>query len=427
MLEFSIRRVDMDFTPLHGIYPELYGSEYTEKDMDTRFESLVDTHNKLFGEKNPMIFSAAGRSEIAGNHTDHNLGKVIGATVSLDTIAAVSMRDDNKVIVASEGFPEVEIELDDLKAREDEKNTTHALLRGIAATLKEMGYKIGGWQANTTTRVLKGSGLSSSAAIEVLCAEIFNNLFNDDKLTPIELAKIGQKAENIYFGKPSGLLDQACCAQGGIVGIDFKDKDNPVLTPLDIDFNEYGYTMIITDTKGSHADLTAEYASVPPEMREVAHYFGKENLREVEFSDFIDNIAKIRESIKNDRAILRAYHFFTENRRVSMMLDELKRGDIDSFLCNVEDSGNSSFRFLQNVYPSSKPQEQGLSIAIAMSEEVLKGDGAVRVHGGGFAGTIQAYVPEHLIDKYICQMERIFGKGCSIKIAIRQRPVSRIL
>lgn len=417
----------MDLTALHAIYPDLYGNEYTECDMDNRFQSLVDEHKKQFGVDNPMLFSASGRTEIAGNHTDHNLGKVIGGSVNLDTIAAVSLRDDNVVILSSEGFPSVVIDISDLQKKKEEENTTHALLRGIAATFKEKGLKIGGWQANTTTRVLKGSGLSSSAAIEVLCAEIFNSLFNDDKLSPIEIAKIGQRAENVYFGKPSGLLDQACCAQGGVIGVDFKDKDNPELTPLQIDFKEYGYTMIITDTRGSHADLTGEYATIPPEMREVAAFFGKENLREVEYEDFLANLSKIREKLSNDRALLRAYHFFNENIRVDMMLKELKRGDIDSFLCNVEESGNSSFRFLQNVYPGSKPTDQGLALAIALGEEILSGDGAIRVHGGGFAGTVQAYVPEHLIDKFISGMEGLFGKDCCTKIAIRKRPVCRIL
>lgn len=417
----------MDLTPLHAIYPDLYGKEYSEQDMDNRFASLIDEHIKQFGVSNSMLFSASGRTEIAGNHTDHNLGKVIGASVNLDTIAAVSTRDDGKVILASEGFDRVAIDLEELDVKENEKNSTQALLRGIAATFKEKGLKIGGWQANTTTRVLKGSGLSSSAAIEVLCAEIFNSLFNDDKLTPIEIAQIGKVAENIYFGKPSGLLDQACCAHGGIIGIDFENQDSPVVTPLQFDFSTYGYTMVITDTRGDHADLTDEYATIPPEMREVAAFFGKTNLREVEFEDFLENIGELRAKLKNDRALLRAYHFFTENRRVDMMLKELKRGDIDSFLCNVEQSGNSSFRFLQNVYPSSRPQEQGLSLAIAIGEEILAEDGAIRVHGGGFAGTVQAYVPNHLLSKFIKTMELLFGENCCTKIAIRQKPVCRIL
>ena len=415
------------FESLHKAYPSLYGKEYDENEMDKRFSDLVRRHEELFGKTGPAIFSAAGRTEIAGNHTDHNLGKVIGGTINLDTIGAVSKRDDMTVIIDSEGFPVVRVDISDLGIKDEEKNRTEALVRGIARAFKDRGLSIGGWEANTSTKVLGGSGLSSSAAIEVLTAEIFNNLFNEDVLEPIELAKIGKFAENVYFGKPSGLLDQACCAQGGVVGIDFKDSENPILTPLDVDFSEYGYTMIITDTRGSHADLTGEYAAVPPEMREVAAYYGKENLREVEFSDFLRDMAAIREKLGNDRALLRAYHFFTENKRVDLMLQELQDGDIDTFLYLVEESGNSSFRFLQNVYPSSSPSDQGLSLAIALSEEILRGDGACRVHGGGFAGTIQAYVPEHLIERYIGGMEGLFGKGCCTRIAIRRMPVARII
>ena len=412
---------------LRNVYPELYGKEYDEKEMDRRFEALLAKHKELFGGEDAAIFSASGRTEIAGNHTDHNLGKVIGGSVNLDTIGAVTKRDDMRVIIASEGFPVVDVDISDLEIRPDEKNGTDSLVRGIAKAFLNLGMDIGGWEANTTTKVLGGSGLSSSAAIEVLIAEVFNNLYNGDKLPPIELAKTGKYAENVYFGKPSGLLDQASCAVGGVVGIDFKDNDNPVLTPVSVNFEEYGYTMIITDTRGSHADLTGEYASVPPEMREVAAYYGKKNLREVEFADFLRDIKDIREKVRNDRALLRAYHFFTENKRVDFMLQALKEGDIDGFLGFVQESGDSSFRFLQNVYPSSSPKDQGLSLAIALSENVLQGEGAVRVHGGGFAGTIQAYVPQHLIGRYIDAMESLFGQGCSMKIAIRQRPVSRIL
>ena len=412
---------------LHEIYPALYGKNYDEKDMDRRFESLIDKHKELFKRDDVMLFSAAGRSEIAGNHTDHNLGLVIGATINLDTIACVSKRDDSRVIIASEGFPVVDVDISDLEIKSEERNTTEALVRGIAKAFRERGIEVGGYQANTTTRVLKGSGLSSSAAIEVLAAEIFNNIYGSDKLDPVELAKIGQYAENVYFGKPSGLLDQISCAHGGIVGIDFKEPKNPLITPLDVDFEEHGYALVITDTKGNHADLTEEYASVPPEMRMVASYFGKDNLREVEYADFISNIKEIREKLKNDRAILRAYHFFKENERVALMLQELKDESIDTFLMLVEESGNSSFKYLQNVYPSSSPSEQGLSLALALSEDVLEGEGASRVHGGGFAGTIQAYVPEYMVDKYIKRMESVFGEGCSTCIAIRKLPVARIL
>ena len=415
------------YEELHAIYPSLYGSVYDEKEMDRRFSSLIRKHEELFGKKNPMIFSAAGRTEIAGNHTDHNLGLVIGASINLDTIAAVSLRDDDTVILHSEGFPPCSISLDDLSVKETERNTTASLLRGIAAAFRERGSEVRGWEANISSSVVVGSGLSSSASVEVLIAEIFNSISNGDRLSPLEIARIGQYAENVYFGKPSGLLDQICCATGGLVGIDFADRNNPLVTHLNLDLSQYGLTMVITNTHGCHADLTNEYASVPPEMREVAAYFGKENLREVEFSDFLSSMKDIRKKIGNDRALLRAYHFFTENERVRFMIDEIREDDIDTFLYNVNESGTSSFCFLQNVYPSSSPSEQGLSLAIALSQNILQGEGAVRIHGGGFAGTIQAYVPGHILKRYVREMEELFGSGSCTLVSFRMKDVSRII
>ena len=386
-------------------YTHLYGKNVNVEEMDNRFLSLTSDHKALFGKDNPMIFSASGRTEIAGNHTDHNLGLVIGASINLDTIAAVTKRDDMIVNFCSEGFPKCTIDISDLEIKEEEKNTTASLLRGVAKAFKDRGFDIKGFDANVTSKVLRGSGLSSSASIEVLIGEIFNSLYGDDSLSPVEIAKIGQYAENVYFGKPSGLLDQLSCAYGGIIGIDFENKTEPKVEPLSFDFADYDLEMVITDTRGCHADLTDEYAAVPPEMREIAHFYGKENLREVDFNAFIKDLGKIRECVKNDR--------------VRYMLSELKEGDIDTFLYNVTESGNSSFRFLQNVYPSSCPSEQGVSLAIALSEDILDGEGAVRVHGGGFAGTIQAFVPQSLTEQYIALMESVFGKDCCYVLSIR--------
>ena len=407
-------------------YIALYGKDVNTEEMDKRFISLVENHTSLFGKENPMVFSAAGRTEIAGNHTDHNLGLVIGAAINLDTIAAATKRDDMIINFCSEGFPKCTIDLTDLEIKEEEKNTTASLIRGIARAFKDRGFDIKGWDANVTSKVLRGSGLSSSASVEVLIAEVFNALYASDSLSSVELAKIGQYAENVYFGKPSGLLDQLSCAYGGIVGIDFENKSEPKVEALSFDFSDFDLEMVITDTRGCHADLTDEYAAVPPEMREIAHFYGKENLREVDYKAFIKDMSVIRERVKNDRAILRAYHFFKENERVKYMLKELKNGDVDTFLYNVTESGNSSFRFLQNVYPSSCPKEQGVALAIALSEDILDGEGAVRVHGGGFAGTIQAYVPKRLLPRYVEGMENLFGKGCTTVIAIRSLPVARI-
>lgn len=409
------------------LYEGLYGKTYNKKEMDARFEHLLNEHEKEFGKKdNVALFSTAGRTELAGNHTDHNLGLVIAGTINLDTIAAVSLRDDNRVILKSEGFPVDDVDISDLEVRDNEKNTTSSLIRGIAAAFTKRGLKVGGFEANTTTRVLKGSGLSSSAAIEVLIAEIFNNLFNDDALPPVELAKISQYAENVYFGKPSGLMDQIGCANGGIVGIDFKDNKNPEVKAVAVNFKDYGYNLVIVDTKGNHADLTYEYAAVPAEMKSVAKFFGKEVLRDVSINEFITKLPLVREAINNDRAILRAYHYLTENQRVNNMLKALENNDFESYLKGVQESGNSSFRFLQNVYASSAPQEQGLSIGIALSEEILKDKGVVRVHGGGFAGTIQAYVPDDILDEYITQMNNLFGPGSATVLAIRSLPTCRL-
>ncbi len=415
------------FEKLHALYPSLYGSVYDESQMDRRYMSLVEGHEKLFSRKNPMLFSASGRTEIAGNHTDHNLGLVIGASINLDTIAAVTKRDDNTVIFISEGFPECRVDLSDTEIHEDEKNSTAAVLRGIAKAFMLRGVTVGGWQANVSSTVAVGSGLSSSASVEVLIAEIFNSLYNNDAYPPLEIARISQYAENTYFGKPSGLLDQATAATGGVIAIDFRDRDNPVLERLDFNLQDYDLSMIITNTQGCHSDLTAEYASIPPEMRAVASFFGKENLREVEFRDFLGALPEIRKTIANDRALLRAYHFFTENERVRFMREEIAEGDIDTFLYNVNESGSSSFCFLQNVYSANDPKEQGLALAIALSQNILMGEGAVRLHGGGFAGTVQAYVPKHLVRKYITEMEKLFGDGACTLIAFRKADVMRLV
>lgn len=412
---------------LHFLYPSLYGSLYDEVEMDRRFSSLIEKHEELFSRKDPMLFSAAGRTEIAGNHTDHNLGLVIGTSINLDTIAAVSPRDDSIVVFNSEGFPPFSLDISDDTIHEEEKNTTPSIIRGIARAFRERGVIVKGWEANVSSNVMIGSGLSSSASIEVLIAEIFNSLYNNDHFTPLELARIGQYAENVYFGKPSGLLDQACCATGGIIGIDFRDESEPLVTPLSLDLSEFDLTMVITNTHGNHSCLTNEYSAMPLEMRKVAAYFGKKNLREVAFEDFISNMKEIRETLNNDRALLRAYHYFTENERVRFMLDEIKNGDIDTFLYNVNESGVSSFCFLQNVFTPINIREQGLSLAIALSQHILQGEGAVRVHGGGLAGTIQAYVPDRLLEKYIKEMEGLFGNGSCSKISFRKCDVCRIM
>lgn len=406
---------------LHSIYPSLYGSNFDENKLDTRFINLLKTHKELFNKDSADLFSTAGRSELGGNHTDHNLGKVIAATINLDTIAAVNKTDDNVAVIISEGFDPVKVDLTSLDYVKSEENTTDSLVRGIAAAFKNRGLNFGGFIANTTTSVLKGSGLSSSAAIEVLCATIFNHLYNSDILDPVELAKISQFAENTYYGKPSGLMDQCGCACGGIISIDFKNNSNPQIKKIPFSFAEHGYDLLIIDTKGSHDDLTHCYSAIPYEMKEVAHYFNKEVLREVDFNDFLNNIENLRKTLKNDRAILRTFHYFNENKRVDKMVNALENDKIENYFSLVNASGQSSFNYLQNVYNDENPKEQGLSLALALLESFLDDIGAKRVHGGGFAGTVQAYVKHEKSEQIINKVELLFNKGCVTKLNIRDK------
>ena len=387
--------------------------------MQERYNNLIIKHQTLFNEKADKIFSTAGRTELGGNHTDHNLGKVIAGTINLDTIAAVTPTDNSVVSLISEGFPAVTVDVSDLKIRENEKGTTNSLVRGIAASFVSRGIKIGGFNANTTTNVLKGSGLSSSAAIEVLCATIFNNLYNNDSFSPVTLAVIGQEAENNYFGKPCGLMDQIACGYGGIVHIDFAEQKKPIVTPVYVNFEDFGYSLVVVNTGGNHADLTPEYGAIPAEMKSVAALFGQKVLRKVNEDEFFDSLKTVRKKIENDRAVLRAIHFFEENHRVDDMLTALKNSDFDKYLSLVQASGNSSAKFLQNVFCSTGIKEQGISLALAVTEKFLKGRGASRVQGGGFAGTIQAYIPLGQIEEYCKIMDNIFGQNSAVILKIR--------
>lgn len=411
------------------LLPKLYGNQYDRDSQVARYSLLIETHRELFGDgkgKNPGLFSTAGRSELAGNHTDHNLGKVIAATINLDTIAVATPIDEPRVTLVSEGFPAVTVDLSDLSVHTGEEGTTDALVRGIARGFVDRGLSIGGFVANTSTRVLKGSGLSSSAAIEILVATLFNNLYNRDTLDPVELAIIGKYAENTYFGKPSGLMDQIACGNGGITGIDFAHPEKPIVTPIECDFQKLGYDLLVVDTGGNHADLTPDYAAIPKEMRAVAACFDCDVLREVPFGLFVDSLVAIRKKVKNDRAILRAFHYLSENDRVDAMLAALQQGQMERFLALVNESGASSFRFLQNLYSTKATDEQRLPLALAMTEQFLEGDGACRVHGGGFAGTIQVYVPTRRTAQYIAYIERVFGAGSATLLAIRSLPTTRL-
>lgn len=411
------------------LLPRLYGDGFDAQKQASRFMRLLSAHHGTSStgvNAQTGLFSTAGRSELAGNHTDHNLGKVIAATINLDTIAVATPVSEPVATLVSEGFPPVTVDLRDTSFRKEEKGTTDALVRGIAAGFLARGLKIGGFVANTSTSVLKGSGLSSSAAIEVLVATLFNNLYNRDILEPIDLAILGKFAENNYFGKPSGLMDQIACGQGGVVGIDFAHPEHPSITPISCNFRELGYDLLVVDTGGNHADLTPDYAAIPQEMRSVAACFDRDVLRDVPFGLFMDSLSAVRQHVQNDRAILRAYHYLSENERVDKMLSALQNRDMGTYLGLVNESGDSSFKFLQNLYSTSVAKEQGLPVALAMTERFLEGSGACRVHGGGFAGTIQVYTPVERTKDYIDYMEGVFGE-CSVTVlAIRNLPTTRL-
>lgn len=389
----------------------LYGEK--RREAAERVRRAVRKFSALFGENRGIrIFSAPGRTEVGGNHTDHQNGRVLAAAVDRDVLCIASPNGDNIIRIQSEGHPRDEIDLSSPDIREDERNHAASLIRGIAARCRELGYRVEGFDAYTTSMVPKGSGLSSSAAFEVAVGTMISRLFNDGKIPSVQIARIGQYAENVYFGKPSGLMDQMASAVGGFVAIDFADPENPVVEPLPFDFGACGHSLCIVDTGGNHADLTGDYASIPREMRSVAELFGAQTLREVKPAAFFERLPEVRERC-GDRAALRAMHFFSDNERVALQTAALKEGNFDAFKRLVIESGRSSFNCLQNIYAPGSPHEQGLSLALAVSELLLAPQGAWRVHGGGFAGTIQAFVPHELFQSYYSEMERLFI-GCHV-------------
>jgi galactokinase len=384
-----------------------------------RYVKAIECYEKAFGEDDVAIYSAPGRSEVGGNHTDHQHGEVLAASINNDAIAIVKPLDEAVVKVISDGYDLITIDLNNLSLVEDEKGTTTSLIKGVLAGVKDHGFQIGGFQAYITSDVLIGAGLSSSAAFETIIGTILSGLYNDMKISAIEIAIIGQYAENVYFGKPCGLMDQMACSVGGMVHIDFADPANPVVEPVAFDIAKHGYSLCITDTKGSHADLTDDYAAIPVEMKQVAAFFGKDFLHEVSKEDLMKNLAAIREKT-NDRAVLRALHFVEENERVKAEVAALKADDIAAFLATVNTSGNSSYKYLQNVYTNHDVEHQNVSIALCVSEMVLGENGVCRVHGGGFAGTIQAFVKDTAVADYQAQMNAIFGEGACSVLKIRK-------
>ena len=371
-----------------------------------------------FGGKPDRYFSAPGRTEIGGNHTDHQRGRVLAAAVNLDTVAAVRKNGINVIRIRSKGYPMSVVDLAQLEPVVSEINATPALIRGVAARFIQLGCKVEGFDAYCESTVLPGSGLSSSAAYEVLIGTVINHLFCGGRVSQPEIAMIGQYAENIFFGKPCGLMDQTASAVGNLVTMDFFDKDNPVIQPVAFDFASCGHALCIIDSGADHADLTDEYAAIPGEIKAVAAYFGKEVLTQLDETEFYANIPALRQAC-GDRAVMRCIHFYQENARVPQQVAALEEGDFDKFLSLIKQSGYSSYMYLQNVIPAGYKAHQEVAVALALCEHFLEGRGAYRVHGGGFAGTVQAFVPFELLDAFVVGVDGVLGKGACHVLTIR--------
>lgn len=402
---------------LDGMFRKLYKQQNIESQKN-RYLKALKKFSELYPERDDIhIYSASGRTEIGGNHTDHQHGCVIAGAVNLDIIGITAFHNEKIIRIKSEGYKEFSVSLDDLDVHKGE-NSSSEIVRGISARFTEKGIKIGGFDMYTTSDVISGSGISSSASFETLIATAIDSFYNNNQSGAVEIAKIGQYAENVYFGKKSGLMDQLVCSAGGFVFIDFEDIENPRIEKVSFDLSGTGYELIITDTKGSHSDLTDDYVTVRSEMDKVAEYFGKKVLREVDESQFWENMPDIRKKV-SDRAVLRAVHFFSDSNRAKAEKRALSENRFDDFLNLVNESGNSSMNYLQNLYSCQKPTEQAIPLAIMTGKRVLKGKGAIRVHGGGFAGTIQAFVPSELVNEYQAEMNRIFGENSCYILNIR--------
>lgn len=405
------------------LYDQLLSKIYVDSNRISyerkRYINALKQYETLFGQKDVEIYSAPGRSEIIGNHTDHQHGEVIATSINDDIIAIVSKSGSDCIRIVSDNSPMLVLSLYSLDRITNEEGTTLALIKGVLSGLKDKGYNLGSFDAYVTSDVLVGAGLSSSAAFETLIGTIISGLFNDMRIDPVEIARIGQYAENMYFGKPCGLMDQMACSIGGFIHINFADTVNPVATPIGFNMEEYGYSLCIVDTKGSHSDLTSDYSAIPSEMKSVANYFGKTVLGEVSKDEFFANLGRLNNSISH-RAILRAIHFFEENERVRSCATALKSNNIEEFLKTICASGNSSFKYLQNIYTNSDVTHQNISLALAISETILKDNGVVRVHGGGFAGTIQAFVKNEYVTAYKTSIEEVFGLGSCKILKIRE-------
>ena len=418
-----IRKLDTEQVKAQFRY--LYGNdESLLKKQQERYAALIRRHAELFGDRpDVQLISAPGRTEIGGNHTDHNHGRVLAAAVNLDTLCAVSPREDLNVVFHSEGYAPVEIDLTDLSVNPEEKGTTAALIRGVAAGMKQAGYRIGGFDAAVTSTVAGGSGLSSSAALEVMLTGVLDSLYNRFDMPYVLRAQISKQAENEWFGKPSGLLDQMASAAGGLVTVDFRNTEQPEVEAISYDFARKGYALVVVATGGSHANLTDQYAAIPAEMKRVAECFGQPVLRGLTAEQLTAKANELRAKV-SDRAIMRAYHFIREDERVPKQVEALKEDRIGDFLQLIIDSGRSSYMYLQNVFADNR--DQSLSLALCMAEELLRGDGAWRIHGGGFAGTTLNFVPLNRIREFVETMERAFGNDACKVLNIRPVGAARV-
>ena len=401
------------------LFSELYGNdEAVIKKQQNRYEKAIRSFSEFFPSREDIkIFSAPGRTEIGGNHTDHQRGVVLAGAVNLDTLAVVAFHNEGIVRVKSEGYMLAEIQVSDINANSKDDGTT-ALVKGVVTKFKEKGVTVSGFDMYTTSDVICGGGISSSAAFETLIGTVINEQYNNGQASAFEIAQYGWFAENVFFGKSCGLLDQTVSSFGGLVTIDFKDTSAPAIEKIDFDFEKYGYTLCITDTKSSHENLTDDYVAIRKEMKQVADYFECEVLSEVNEKEFYNTLPNLRKFC-SDRAIMRAMHFFAETKRAKEEAEALKEGDVERFLRLVNESGISSGNLLQNLYSNNTPTEQAIPLALAISKSILGNKGAVRVHGGGFAGTIQAFVPTDMVKEYKIEMERVYGDGSCHQMKIR--------
>lgn len=395
---------------------ELYGEKNDGLD---RLYRLLDQFEALYGDTEAAVLSGGGRVEVGGNHTDHQGGCVLAAAISLDILAVARKNDDMIIRYAAKGYEMEPVDISGLEVRKELYGTSESLFRGVAAGMKKRGYKIGGFDMVADSRVLPGSGMSSSAAFEVMIGTAFNHFYNNGRVKDQVIAMVSQYAENVYFGKPSGLMDQMACACGGLIGIDFRDAEKPKITKADYDFEAAGYAVMLTDCRANHADLTDAYAGIPQEMKAAARVMGHELLSQCTMKELLEATPAIREQC-GDRAWLRSFHYMNETGRAKKQVKALKKGDLEEFLNLVRESGRSSYEYLQNIYADWDVTHQSMAVGLALSDHVLQDGGAWRVHGGGFAGTILAFVPLKRVSTYRKTMEKAFGKDCTLRLKVRQ-------